>query len=125
MLKFIQPPEKCGLVFAFFLGCLVDRIGGGVPSGKDQTAVFVPLAPDLLVGSITVNGIESGGCVGIYIRRVASKFTAELHFDQCGTGFCVLRKFQLTECMAFLLQPPGQKLELGGFAGSVGSFNYD
>ena len=123
--QLVEPFQECFLLFRGLLGCLVHRVGGGVAVGNHQSALLIPPAPDLFIGGKPVHRKKGGGGVGVYVLRMGAEFAAQVHPDQRGAGLPVLGKYQFFKGSIVFFQTVGQKPELGGFSGAVGSFYYD
>ena len=123
--KVVQPLEKLLPPVLRLLGSLMDGVGGGIAVADYQTALFVPLPPDLFVGGVAVDGVKGGSGVGVDIRRVRAELAPEVHPDQRGAGFGVLGKDDFLKGNVFVFQTLGQQTKLGGLAGAVRAFNDD
>ena len=123
--EFVQPPEKFLTLLLRLLGRLMDGVGGGVAVADYQTALFVPLPPDLFVGGVAVDGIKGGSGVGVDILRIRAKLPTEIHPNQRGAGFGILGKDNFPKGNVFVFQTLGQQTKLGGLAGAVRALNDD
>ena len=103
----------------------MNRVGGGISVGNDQSALTVIISPYFLEGGISVHRKEYGGCICVHIRRVYTEFPVQVHPDQGRTGLSVLGKNQLLKIPFFLFQTGSEQTELGGLAGAIRTLNND
>ena len=125
VLQVKQPRHKLPPLPHLQLGGLVHGVGGGVAVGQDQRAVFIVLAPVLLVGGVAVHREQGGGGVGVHIAGAVPQHTGQIQPGRLGKGVAVAGEVDLPKEDPLLPQPLGHHMGLGGLAGAVGTLKND
>ena len=103
----------------------MDGVGRGVAVRDHQPAGLIESAPVLLVGGIAIHGKHQGCRIGVHIAGMAAQMAVQILLDHGGGGLAVPGKSDVFIGDAFPLQMLAQQPGLGGFAGTVGPFEYD
>ena len=103
----------------------MDGVGRRIAVRQDEAARRVIVLPDALIGRVAVDRVEGRGRVGVDAVRVVAELAVEIHPDERRRRLEILRKLQTAERDVLALQPLGQKCELCGFSGTVGSLKHD
>ena len=103
----------------------MDGVGGGVAVRHHQTSRLIKRTPVLLIRGVAIHGVKQGCGVGVHIAGTLTQIAVQILLHHGGGGLAVPGKGDIFVGDVFPPQMLTQQPGLGGFAGTVGPFEYD
>ena len=120
-----KPVEEIRKLIIRELASLMHGVGGRVPVGEDEPAVFIYLAPIVTVGGEAVDSIKGRRGIGVDISRIGTECAAEVQAQQRAALFIIAREHDVIIVYFIIFHSLAQAAVLRGFAAAVDAFEND